>query len=427
MSASESKKGGLPMWLLGVGAVLLLAIVSGLILLAASFGGGDTADETVPSGGNAIAVEEPSTQPETSPAEVAETALEPTPTDTLIPVTPTPEEVISTEEPAISTPDATPETAEPVASSVPSDSPSAEPATPSEASDSLPTLPPTAANTATPEPTATPTEEPTEAPSLAANTPEAPAGMVFVPPGFFAMGLTSGQPNEQPEHPVLLDGYFIDRLEVTNADYRQCVQAGTCTPSRKADAFTYPRYRDDPAFNDYPVISVDWDQAVTYCRFVGKRLPTEAEWEFAASGPDNLLYPWGNSFDASLSAASADDVQPVGSYPGNASPFGVLDMAGNVGEWVADVFLDGFYSNSPPSNPQGGGSGAGRVYRGGSFANLASVFYTTSRRYGNVRSFSDVDVGFRCAADAPGSEPPVQLVDEFCQVYEGFKPGAPCP
>jgi serine/threonine-protein kinase len=425
--ATEPKKGGLPMWLLGAGAVLLLAIVAGLILIAVNLGGGDsTPDESAQTDENAALVEQPDAT-EATPTEAGEAAPEVAVTDTPIPPSPTPEDLVATEETIDSEPETSPETTEAPATPESADESSTEPATTSEASDSLPTPASTATSTATPAPTATPTEEPTETPEPAVRIPEAPPGMVFVPPGFFAMGSTNGQPDERPEHPVLVDGFFIDRLEVTNAEYRQCVEAGVCTPSKTENAFTYTGYRDDPAFDNYPVISVDWDQAVTYCGFAGKRLPTEAEWEYAASGPDNLVYPWGNSFDVSLSAASADDVQPVGSYPGNASPFGALDMAGNVGEWVADVFVDGFYSSSPPSNPVGSGTGAGRIFRGGSFANPDGAFYTTSRRYGNARSFSEVDIGLRCAADAPNAEPPADVVDTFCQLYGEFKPGVPCP
>jgi formylglycine-generating enzyme required for sulfatase activity len=251
--------------------------------------------------------------------------------------------------------------------------------------------------------------------------------MVFAPSGYFLMGSQTGMPNEQPEHPVLLDGFFIDKFEVTNADYRQCVAAGGCTPQNKKDAFTYPGYSDAAAFDNYPVISVNWDQAKTYCSFAGKRLPTEAEWEYAASGPDNLVYPWGNSFSANLSAATAPDTQAAGSFPGGASPFGAMDMAGNVGEWVADAFDQNFYANSPASNPVASG-GDERIFRGGSFANPDGQFYTTSRRYTKPRTFSDVDIGLRCALNAPGVAASPALKDEFCtEVYSVFNPEGTCP
>lgn len=287
-------------------------------------------------------------------------------------------------------------------SDVPVAAPEPATATPAAVSDSLPTPTPEAeAPTETPEDTPTPSPEPetpapTSEPSIA-NGP--PAGMVLIPAGSFLMGSASGAPDEQPEHEVFLDAFYIDRYEVSNGQYRECVDAGGCTPGNKADAFTYQGYRDDPAYADYPVIGVTWDQADVYCRAVDKRLPSEAEWEYAASGSDNLIWPWGNTFDATLSAAGAPDLQPVDSYPAGASPFGVYNMAGNAAEWVQDGYDEAFYANSPQQNPVNTGGGSARIFRGGSFANPDGAFYTTSRRFGNTRSFNDVDVGFRCAAD----------------------------
>jgi formylglycine-generating enzyme required for sulfatase activity len=272
------------------------------------------------------------------------------------------------------------------------------PAQPSPVSDSLPTEvapSPTASPTPSPSPTATSTSPPpsaTPAPS--------PADMALIPAGSFTMGSASGQPDEAPPHEVSLAAYFIDQFEVSNADYRQCVSAGKCSQTASPDGFTRTGYRDDPAFNDYPVVNVTWEQAAAYCRFAGKRLPSEAEWEYAARGPDNLTYPWGNTFNASLSAASSPDTEPVDSFPGGASPFGIFNMAGNVNEWVQDVYNPGFYATSPARNPVNTGGGSERVFRGGSFANEDGAFYTTSRRYSRDPAFSDVDMGFRCAKDA---------------------------
>ncbi len=280
-------------------------------------------------------------------------------------------------------------------------------------------------------PTATPELAPTPEPTLAPIP--VPEGMALIPAGYFQMGSSTGQANERPEHPVLLDAFYIDLYEVTNVQYRACVEAGACTPSARRNSFTRTGYRDDPAFDAYPVIGVTWDQGIDYCSWAGKRLPTEAEWEYAASGRENLAWPWGNTFDANLSAASAPDVQPVGSYPGGASPFGVLDMAGNVTEWVIDVYNEDFYANSPASNPLNTGGGDTRIFRGGSFASRQSDSYTTSRRFVNDRGYNDVDIGIRCAKDATevnAATPPAEreaLVVEFCQVYATYKPGETCP
>jgi serine/threonine-protein kinase len=317
-----------------------------------------------------------------------------------------------------------------VAAVPPSATPSPAPATP--------TVPPTLAP---PSPTLTPTltppsptptkADPTATPEPPTATPNpVPQDMVLVPAGYFKMGSTNGQANEQPEHPVFVDAFYLDTYEVTNAQYRECVGEGNCTASNKADSFTYPGYRSDPAYDDYPVVGVTWDQAAGYCNWAFRRLPTEAEWEYAASGPQNLTWPWGNTFDPKLSAASAPDTQPVDSYPAGVSPFGVYNMAGNVAEWVADVFDETFYANSPAVNPVAKGSSGGRIFRGGSFGNPDGAFFTTSRRYGNANSFNDVDVGFRCAQDAADATPTEErqaLLTEFCAVFTAYKPGVTCP
>jgi len=277
------------------------------------------------------------------------------------------------------------------------------------------------ANLPTPTPTATPAPIPI------------PQGMALIPAGYFLMGSTTGQANETPEHPVLLDAFYMDLFEVSNAQYHECVQAGDCGQSVRRNSFTHAGYRDDKRFDNYPVIGVTWDQAIAYCAWAGKRLPTEAEWEYAASGPDNRTWPWGDAFDANLSAASAPDVQPVDNYPDGASPFGVFNMAGNVTEWVADVYSQSFYADAPASNPLNTGGGDTRIFRGGSFANRRAEFYTTSRRFINDRGYNDVDIGFRCARDAsevnasaPAGERQ-ELATQFCKVYAAYKPDATCP
>ncbi|MCA9943254.1 MAG: SUMF1/EgtB/PvdO family nonheme iron enzyme [Anaerolineales bacterium] len=260
-----------------------------------------------------------------------------------------------------------------------------------------PAAAPTETAVANVEPTATlepsPTPEPTQIPI--------PEGMVLIPGGSFLMGSETGEPNEQPEHPVTLDPYFIDLFEVNNEKYQACVAEGGCTQANLRNSFRRSGYRDDPTFANYPVIGVTWDQATAYCTWAGGRLPTEAEWEFAASGPDNFTWPWGNEFDANLSAASSLDTEPVDDFPAGASPFNVFNMAGNVNEWVQDRFDGNFYANSPETNPVNLESGSNRIYRGGSFDNTNGAFFTTSRRYVVSANTFDVDIGFRCAQDTP--------------------------
>ncbi len=278
-------------------------------------------------------------------------------------------------------------------------------------------------------PTPTPTAQPTEEPVEPTPTPAPPQGMVLVPAGHFLMGSSTGQAVERPEHPVFLDAFYIDEYEVTNSHYRECVRAQGCTQGG-ANSATRAGYRDDLAYDDYPVVNVTWDQANAYCQWAGKRLPGEAQWEYAASGPENLNWPWGDTFRVDLLPAAEADTQPVGSYPEGVSPFGVHDLAGNASEWVADDFDQNFYAESPSSNPLLTGVSAGRLYRGGSFGNRNGIFYTTSRRYGNIRTFSDTDLGFRCALDAPEMTPPeerAELVAAFCEVYAEYRPEALCP
>jgi formylglycine-generating enzyme required for sulfatase activity len=193
------------------------------------------------------------------------------------------------------------------------------------------------------------------------------AVMVYVPAGEFLMGSGDdyryARPDERPQHTVYLDAFWIDRTEVTNAQYRKCVEAGACEEARCWDLDGY----DVP---DLPVVCVHWDAAQAYAAWAGGRLPTEAEWEKAARGTDGRLYPWGDSepdCDKANYLGCADGPLPVGSHPEGASPYGVLEMAGNVWEWVADWYAEDYYSHSPDRNPQGPDSGEHRVGRGAAF------------------------------------------------------------
>jgi formylglycine-generating enzyme required for sulfatase activity len=232
--------------------------------------------------------------------------------------------------------------------------------------------------------------------------------MVYVPVGEFLMGSTDSDPmtqdDEKPQHTVYLDAFWIDRTEVTNAQYKKCVSAGACRASS---------YANDSQFNgdNQPVVGMDWNDAQAYCQWAGRQLPTEAQWEKAARGADGRIYPWGNQ-PATCEYAVMDDVSgngcgkghtawPVGSKPKGVSPYGALDMAGNVWEWVADWYDDKYYANSPSRNPQGPSSGQFRVMRGASLDNDPTCARAACR-YSRTPVDRGNNFGFRCVGVEPG-------------------------
>ncbi len=229
---------------------------------------------------------------------------------------------------------------------------------------------------------------------------------ILIPSGVFLMGCDSNNSSEircpssqQPLHAVYLDAYFIDKYEVTNARYKACVDAGGCTPPWSNTSYTRRFYYGNPIYDDYPVIRVDWYQAVAFCAWAGKRLPSEAEWEKAARGDiDTRKYPWGDREpDATLLnyGAQIGDTVEVGSYPSGASPYGVMDMAGNVWEWVNDWYSGGYYRVSPHANPPGPESGRHRVRRGGSWLNPEGDMRVAERSLKPPEHWPSA-IGFRC-------------------------------
>ena len=253
--------------------------------------------------------------------------------------------------------------------------------------------------------------------------------MLYIPKGDFVIGLNSDEAfqecqkitptvemsleleclmfkfiNQQYPHIIFLDSYYIDKYEVTQSEYDQCVKAKKCSQN----------YRFEGLFEaSQPVVGVNWEQAKSYCEFVGKRLPTEAEWEKAARGTDCRLYPWGNEFDGSRlnfcdkncdyedsRLDTYDDgyenTSTVGSYSSGASPYGALDMAGNVSEWCNDWYEDYIYQNDNLSNPKGPISGHEKVIRSSGYR---SAFYNSLVTFRNKATIdlSGYELGFRCA------------------------------
>jgi formylglycine-generating enzyme required for sulfatase activity/tRNA A-37 threonylcarbamoyl transferase component Bud32 len=265
---------------------------------------------------------------------------------------------------------------------------------------SVPATAETAAVTWTPMATPTP-----KVPRAGATQTRSQDGMVmvYVPAGKFSMGSDGGDSDEKPVHTVTLDAYWIDRTEVTNAQYRKCVDAGACTAPAGASSYTRGSYYGNSSFDAYPVINVDWNQAQAYCRWAGGQLPTEAEWEKAARGTDGRIYPWGNQ-DPDCNRANywgkdggcVGDTSRVGSYPSGASPYGALDMAGNVWEWVADWYATDYYGGSPGENPPGPGSGQYRVLRGGSWYRNANGARCAYRGWITPVNWYNFYLGFRC-------------------------------
>jgi formylglycine-generating enzyme required for sulfatase activity len=220
----------------------------------------------------------------------------------------------------------------------------------------------------------------------------------FIPAGKFQMGNPHYR-NEMPSHMVEISQFWMDRTEITNAQYARCVDQRVCQPPNRFSSYTRPDYFGNPQYEAYPVIYVTWDDADTFCRWAGGRLPTEAEWERATRGSDNRTYPWGNELpQASLLNYNfaIGDTSAVGSYPSGASPYGVLDMEGNVAEWVKDWYESDYYAQSPFSDPGGPVATGSRVVRGGSWLDNRNAV-RSGLRLGYPSDSAFINLGFRCA------------------------------
>jgi formylglycine-generating enzyme required for sulfatase activity len=222
-----------------------------------------------------------------------------------------------------------------------------------------------------------------------------PGETVDVPAGAFAMGCNEAvdsacDEDEKPQHTVMISAFAIDRTEVTQAQYTACMLDGACSPPSCA-------WNCDKA--DYPASCLMSSQAEVYCAWAGKRLPTEAEWEKAARGGEGFKFPWGDGDPSCGSvnmAGCGGAAKPVGSFPSGASPYGALDMAGNMVEMVADRYDEAYYAGSPESDPRGPDSGERYVGRGGGFKSDAKFIRTSKRDWYDLTD-AGASLGFRCA------------------------------
>ncbi|MBI5788463.1 MAG: formylglycine-generating enzyme family protein [Candidatus Schekmanbacteria bacterium] len=232
--------------------------------------------------------------------------------------------------------------------------------------------------------------------------------MIFIPEGEFTMGSSEGFSDEHPRHKVNLKSFYIDKYEINNVQYKKFVkETGHRIPKNRID----PRYEMwDNAGNfppdtaQLPVTNICWDDAAAYAKWAGKRLPTEAEWEKAARGADQRRFPWGNEAPTEKTANFARTWQGfktilnVSEGQNGASPYGVINMAGNVAEWVADYYDPHYYKITSGDNPQGPVSGDYRVIRGGGFPDPEFYLRTSDRDY-DMPDDCFKGVGFRCVRD----------------------------
>jgi formylglycine-generating enzyme required for sulfatase activity len=228
--------------------------------------------------------------------------------------------------------------------------------------------------------------------------------LVTIPAGPFVRGTDKGGFDERPERTIYLDAFLIDRYEVTNAQYAAFVKA---TGHRKSGPPSrYAKNTMRMRGVNQPVVYVSWEDAKAYCEWRGRRLPTEAEWEKAMRGTDGRLWPWGNiEVPNGANWARVDDgfevAAPVGHVRSDASPYGVMDGAGNVMEWVEDWYLESAYSEAPDRNPVGPEYGTYKVLRGAAYTSSGSDLRITARSK-MMLDFRDETIGFRCAQSSAG-------------------------
>ena len=258
------------------------------------------------------------------------------------------------------------------------------------------------------------------------------SSLILIPAGSFVMGSQYAQPldlfeeikdegfsDEWPQRLVMVDAFFIEATEVSNAQYRACVFDGGCLDPMQTHSPTHDDYYINPEFDDFPVTWVTHDQAAQYCQWAGRALPTEAQWEKAARGEQEQEYPWGHKHptcqmanfskivserlpDGSIlfTQACFGETVPVDFFANFRSPYGVYNMAGNAAEWVADWYHGEYYDSTifpnNRQNPTGPSSGIHKVYRGGSFADNDYYIRTSFRGYAAPKD-GLAHVGFRCA------------------------------
>lgn len=223
--------------------------------------------------------------------------------------------------------------------------------------------------------------------------------ILYVPGGNFEMGTTE-LTYTKPVRTVDVNGFYIDKYEVTNGQYRECVSEGACQFGGDNTSNTEEHYYDNPVFANHPVININWYEARDYCKWVGGDLPTEAQWEKAARGTDGRRYPWGD-FEPNKSKANYNqnegDTMSVGSYSQNVSPYGAMDMAGNVWEWTLDWYADS-YNPSDTDNPSGPTAGQFRTIRGGCWY-YEATFIRSAHRSKQNPLYRYYNVGFRCVTN----------------------------